>query len=200
MFTQVADGRITTHFTRATQHAVDIAMPEGVAVLAARGGRVEALEGSHGASADEDPVSYEGNFVRVRHADGTAAIYAHLRHRSIAVTVGEIVAAGQLLGHSGATGDVVEPHLHFVVVRDDVSLPVRFYVGVPPVVFPPRAAVRVTANYSGPAEAPRAPSEAPLFPWKLPAPGDEAGAWQILGLWLAAGLAAIAWFWRFSRR
>ena len=46
MFTQVADGRITTHFTKATLHAVDVAMPIGVPVLAARAG-VEALAASH---------------------------------------------------------------------------------------------------------------------------------------------------------
>ena len=43
MFTQVADGRITTHFTKATLHAIDVAMPIGVPVLAARAGVVEAL-------------------------------------------------------------------------------------------------------------------------------------------------------------
>ena len=117
MFTQAPDGRITSHFTKSTLHAVDIAMPEGVPVLAARAGIVEATEMHHGASPEEDPLSYEGNFVRVRHADGTAAIYAHLKHRGVAVALGESVAPGQLLGYSGFTGDVLEPHLHFAVTR-----------------------------------------------------------------------------------
>src|SRR5262245_61025654 len=159
MFIQAPGGRITSHFTKATMNAVDIAMPEGVPVLAARSGVVEALEAAHSASRDEDPLTYEGNFVRVRHADGTAAVYAHLRHRGVAVAAGESVTTGQLLGYSGSTGDVLEPQLHFAVVRDDASLPIRFYVGVPPIAFPPRTALRVTANYSGPAEWPRAPSE-----------------------------------------
>src|SRR5678810_311152 len=101
MFTQVSDGRITTHITKATLHAVDIAMPEGIAVLAARAGVVEAVEARHGAGADDGPLTYEGNFVRVRHADHTAAIYAHLRHQGVAIIPGERVAAGQLLGYSG---------------------------------------------------------------------------------------------------
>lgn len=211
MFTQVTGGRITSHFTKATLHAVDIAMPEGVPVLAARAGVVEAIETHHGASPEEDPLSYEGNFVRVHHADDTAATYAHLRYLGVAVAVGDSVAPGQLLGYSGFTGDVLEPHLHFVVTRvqkdssgwrEDVSVPVKFYVGVPAVAFLPRAALRVTANYSGAAEAPRTPREArPLSPWRRPAldPGEELRAWCLVALWFACGVAGLVWFWRFSR-
>jgi murein DD-endopeptidase MepM/ murein hydrolase activator NlpD len=211
IFTQVPGGRITSHFTKDRLNAVDIAMPEDVPVLAARGGIVEATEASHGATAEEDPLSYEGNFVRVRHADGTAAIYAHLKYRTVTVAAGDAVDAGQVLGHSGSSGDIVEPHLHFAVLREkidpsgwreDLSLPVQFYIGVPPVAFAPRAALRVTANYSGPAEAPRAPSETPLFSWKrpVPEPGREAEAWWVLALWLALGVAGLVWFWRFSSK
>src|SRR5438552_13878167 len=115
MLTQAPGGRITSHFTKATLNAVDIAMPEGVPVVAARGGVVEAVETKQGASPEEDPLTYEGNFVRVRHDDGTAAIYAHLRHQGVVVAVGDAVGPGALLGYSGATGDVLEPQLHFAV-------------------------------------------------------------------------------------
>jgi murein DD-endopeptidase MepM/ murein hydrolase activator NlpD len=211
MFTQVPGGRITSHFTKATLYAVDISMPEGMAIVAAREGLVEAVQADHGATSKEEPVTYEGNFVRVRHVDGSAAIYAHLKYRGVTVAVGETVAAGQILGYSGATGDVEEPHLHFVVTRmqknssgwqEEVSVPVKFYIGVPPVAFSPRAALRVTANYSGIAELPRAPSETPLFPWKRPAlePGEEPAAWALLALWLASGVGALAWFWKFAKQ
>jgi len=202
MFTQAPGGRITSHFTKATLNAVDIAMPEGVPVVAARSGVVEAVETTQGAGPEEDPLTYEGNFVRVRHDDGTAAIYAHLRHQGVVVAVGDAVSPGQLLGYSGATGDVLEPQLHFAIMREDASLPVTFYVGRPPLAFPPRAALRVTANYSGPAQWPRAPSEGdPLMAWKPHAlePDEEAVAWRVLALWLACGLVALACFWRFSR-
>jgi len=202
MFTQVSDGRVTTHFTKATLHAVDIAMPVGVPVLAARAGVVEAVEMRQGANAEEEPLSYEGNLVRVRHEDGTVAIYAHLRHDSAAVTLGQPVVLAQLLANSGASGDVVEPHLHFVVMREDASIPVRFYVGAPPLAFSPRAALRVTANYSSPVRAPRTPREAePLTPWRRAPlePGDEEKGWHLLAVWLACGVAAFVLFWRFSR-
>lgn len=212
MFTQVSDGRITTHITKATLHAVDIAMPEGMAVLSARAGIVEAVEAHHGTGGDDGPLTYEGNFVRVRHADGTAATYAHLKDQGIAVAVGERIGVAQLLGYSGASGDVVSPHLHFVVTRmqensagwrEEVSIPVKFHVGVPPIVLAPRAALIVTANYSQAAEVPRLPSEVAAYaPWKRPVleAGDEAGAWIRLALWLACGVAAMTWFWRFARR
>ena len=212
MFIQAADGRTTSHFTKATRHAVDIGMPEGIAILAARAGVVEAVESGHGVRPLDEPLTYEGNFVRVRHADDTAAIYAHLRHAGVAVVPGQTVAAGQLLGYSGSTGDVIAPHLHFVVVRveknsagwpEEVSVPVRFYVGLPPVTFAARVAVRVTANYASPVPPPRAPSEgAPLFPWKPREldPAGEVAAWGEFALLLACGGAGLAWLWRFSRR
>ena len=211
MFTQVPGGRITSHFTKATLHAVDIAMPEGVAIVAARAGVVEAAEGRHGGISDDAPVTYEGNFVRVRHADGTAATYAHLKYDGLAVSVGDTVEPGQLLGYSGATGDVDDAHLHFVVTRtqtnsagwrEDVSLPVTFYVGKPSIVFAPRAAVRVVADYDGPGQMPWAASEAPRFNWQRPVleATEEARAWAVLGLWLLACAVALAWFWRFARR
>jgi murein DD-endopeptidase MepM/ murein hydrolase activator NlpD len=207
MFTQVPGGRITTHFTKATLHAVDVVMPEGMPVVAARDGVVEALEANH--DPNDEPLTYEGNFVRVRHADGSAATYAHLRYKGAVVALGDTVTSGQLLAYSGASGDVDDAHLHFVVTRternsagwpEEASLPVRFHVGVPPVVFSPRPALRVTANYSSRAEMPRAPSETPMFPLKRPAlgPGEERGAWGRLALWLALGIAALAWFWRLS--
>lgn len=211
MFTQVPDGRITSHFTRATLNAVDIAMPAGVPVLSARAGVVEAVEDGQGATPDEEPATYEGNFVRVRHDDGTFAIYAHLLYHSVAVAPGEAVRTGQVLAQSGVSGDATRPHLHFAVTRvqknsagwpEEISLPVTFYVGVPAVAFAPRAAMTVKANYSGAAEPPRTPREhAPLVPWRRAElrPGEEPGAWLELALWLAAGVAGMAWFWRFSR-
>lgn len=211
MFTQAPGGRITSHFTKARLHAVDIAMPEGMPVVAARAGVVEAVAADHGASPEEEPLTYEGNFVRIRHVDGTAALYAHLRYRGVAVSAGETVEAGQLLGYSGATGEVEQAHLHFAVIRaqnnsagwlEEVSVPITFHVGVPPLTFAPRAAQRVAANYSGPAEPPRAATDMRLFPWKPPAleAGELLKGWGVLALWLACGAAGLAWFWRFSRQ
>jgi murein DD-endopeptidase MepM/ murein hydrolase activator NlpD len=128
----------------------------------------------------------------------------------VAVEPGEAVEAGRLLGYSGTTGFSSGPHLHFAVSRmeragggwAEVSLPVTFYVGVPPIPFAPRPALRASANYSARAEAPRTPLEASrLVTLKPPvlAPGEESRALAQLAAWLACGLAGIAWFWWFSR-
>lgn len=211
MFIQAPGGRVTTHFTKATLHAVDIAMPEGTPVVAAREGVVEALAAHHAAHPEEEPLTHDGNFVRVRHADGSLATYAHLGHRRIVVAVGDTVARGQLVGYSGASGDVEAPHLHFAVTtrmtnsagwEEELSLPLTFYVGEPPMKFPPRAALRVAADYSAGAQFPRAASELPLLSWRpaAPAPGEERAAWTVLALWLGFGIAAFAWFANFARK
>lgn len=53
-----------------------------------------------------------GNHVIVAHDDGTAAVYAHLRMRSLRVELGQRVGAGEQLGEVGNTGNSSEPHLH----------------------------------------------------------------------------------------
>ncbi|MEY7980760.1 M23 family metallopeptidase, partial [Streptomyces pilosus] len=52
-----------------------------------------------------------GNQVVIKMNDGTYTQYGHLS--SIAVSVGQQVAAGQQIGLSGATGNVTGAHLHF---------------------------------------------------------------------------------------
>lgn len=210
MFTQAPGGRITTHIAVENLHAVDIAMPADTPVLAAREGIVDGTEARFARDPDEEPLTPYGNFVRVRHADGTIALYAYLRYAGVAVRVGERVDAGRLLGFSGASGDIEDPGLHFGVARiehrdgrdDAVSLPFRFYVGRPAIVFTPRAGLIAVANYSGPAEWPRsALDRRPLVEWKprVLAPEEEMLAWFQLGVWLAFGLAGMAWFYWFSR-
>jgi murein DD-endopeptidase MepM/ murein hydrolase activator NlpD len=56
-----------------------------------------------------------GNVVWLDHGGGTLTVYAHLS--TIGVREGESVRRGQVVGLSGATGDVTFPHLHFEVWR-----------------------------------------------------------------------------------
>jgi len=205
---EVAPGQvITPHIAAANRHAVDFSMPEGTSILAARAGVVIATESRHGASRDEEALTYEGNYVLVRHEDGTLATYAHLRHRGVAVALGERVEAGALLGYSGATGDARAAGLHFGVSRRElgtgyeVSVPVRFYVGTPPRAFAPRPSLLVKADYSADPEMPSTASERRWPTWKraeLP-PEELLKAWLTLAALGAALVAGIVWFWRFSR-
>ncbi|GAA2637168.1 M23 family metallopeptidase [Streptomyces axinellae] len=52
-----------------------------------------------------------GNQIVIRHSDGYCTQYAHLSR--IHVRAGQKVAAGELIGLSGNTGNSTGPHLHF---------------------------------------------------------------------------------------
>ena len=54
-----------------------------------------------------------GNRVVIEHAPGVNTTYNHLATGTIAVTVDQTVARGQLLARMGATGNVTGKHLHF---------------------------------------------------------------------------------------
>ncbi|PWI41039.1 M23 family metallopeptidase [Streptomyces sp. ICBB 8177] len=51
---------------------------------------------------------------------------AHLRPGSVAVTTGQTVRAGQLVGEVGNSGNTTEPHLHLHAERDGVGLDLAF--------------------------------------------------------------------------
>jgi murein DD-endopeptidase MepM/ murein hydrolase activator NlpD len=122
---QGANGQYS-HFGPKNRYAIDIAMPEGTPIVAARGGVVVKTEnGQAGRGTDAS-----GNFVRVLHDDGTMGVYLHLKKGSVSVREGQRVAVGSALALSGNTGNSSGPHLHFVVQRNTgmglVSIPYRF--------------------------------------------------------------------------
>ncbi len=53
-----------------------------------------------------------GNYVQLRHSDGSRTLYCHMRLNSIAVSVGQQVACGQTIGHSASSGSSTGYHLH----------------------------------------------------------------------------------------
>ena len=211
MISQAPGGMISTHTTDYSRHAVDFSMPEGTPVAAAREGIVIEAEWRNTTGARSGALLTKGNLVRVRHPDGSIGSYAHLMHAGVAVEVGEAVQAGRILGYSGSTGYSSGPHLHFAVTRmamarpgealEEVSEPVTFYNGNPPVAFAPRAGLAVTANYASPADPPAPPRAAPAAaPGTAPTLEELAEGWARLAAMIVVALAGIAWFYRFSRR
>jgi murein DD-endopeptidase MepM/ murein hydrolase activator NlpD len=105
-----------SHHDAQNYYALDFALAEGTPILAARGGTVMQVEaGFAEAGLDRETFGGRANFVRILHADGSMALYAHLAPSGVAVQPGQRVVAGQRLALSGNTGLSTAPHLHFAV-------------------------------------------------------------------------------------
>lgn len=122
---------IVTHSTPGSYQAVDIAMPVGTDIVAARAGVVfDVASDNYRSGTDRERDGPAANVIKILHDDGTWAIYAHLNWNSIRVKPGDRVARGEYIGDSGNTGFSSGPHLHFAVLRNvglmSESVPVRF--------------------------------------------------------------------------
>ena len=122
---QGANGQYS-HYGPKNKYAMDIAMPVGTPIIAARAGVVVKTENSQSGRGNDA----SGNFVRVLHDDGTMGVYLHLKQGSVSVREGQRVTVGSPLALSGNTGNSSGPHLHFVVQRNSgaglVSIPYQF--------------------------------------------------------------------------
>lgn len=159
---QSPGGPITTHNTAESQYAVDIPMPEGTPILAAREGKVIYTEANQTYGVQSPDMLGKANEVRIQHIDGTIGSYAHLSHGGVYVYPGQRVNAGQQIGLAGSTGYSSGPHLHFSVqtIRrngdklESVSVPFNFYVGNPPLTFAPQYGMLAKADYNTPGTLP----------------------------------------------
>ncbi|MBT8194007.1 MAG: peptidoglycan DD-metalloendopeptidase family protein [Acidimicrobiia bacterium] len=102
-------------YTR-THTGVDMNARSGDDIFAASNGRV-ILAGSYGGY---------GNTVIIDHGGGMATLYAH--QTRVAVSKGETVQIGQVIGYIGSTGLSTGPHLHFEVRLDGRAVdPVPYF-------------------------------------------------------------------------
>jgi murein DD-endopeptidase MepM/ murein hydrolase activator NlpD len=84
----------------------DIGAPSGTPILAADSGTViTANSGNYGGG--------YGNYVVISHGNGVTTLYAH--QSAIAVSLGQSVTQGSVIGYVGSTGLSTGPHLHFEV-------------------------------------------------------------------------------------
>jgi len=109
-------GGAFSHRDPHSRHALDFALPVGTPVLAARAGTVMDVERYfHSTGRDIENDGPRANYVRILHADGSMAVYAHLDYNGVLVRPGQRVKAGEQIGRSGNTGFSTGPHLHFAV-------------------------------------------------------------------------------------
>jgi len=119
-------------FSHKGERALDFKVKTGTTICAARGGIVTATrEDSDKRGLKTENLS-DGNYVYIRHDDGSEANYWHFKKDGVLVNVGDTVQTGQPIGLSGNTGYSAFPHLHFEVRGNDgkgnyVQLPTRFY-------------------------------------------------------------------------
>jgi murein DD-endopeptidase MepM/ murein hydrolase activator NlpD len=126
------DGAVISGFRtldRPGHNGVDLAADRGTPIRAATAGTVSAAacqaiagDGSdYGCDRDGSAaVRGCGWYVDITHPRGILTRYCHQQLRP-AVTVGQQVAAGQVIGLTGASGNATGPHLHFEVHIGDGS-------------------------------------------------------------------------------
>lgn len=149
-FSQAPGSVLSTHGEGGQEWAVDIPMPIGTPIVAARAGYVVEVVGEFGEGAPDVAMVSRTNYVRIIHDDGTFAVYGHLLKDSPTVQMGQRVSVGTPLGLSGSSGYSSGPHLHFAVERYNgevsVTIPFRFY-STTAGAFQPRYGMVVTSDY-----------------------------------------------------
>lgn len=109
-------GRMTSPFGPRwgrSHNGVDLAGGVGANVVASQGGLVVYVVASCHPTSSWGCGGGFGNYVMIAHANGMASVSAHLS--SVAVAVGEQVAAGQSIGQVGNSGNSYGSHLHFEI-------------------------------------------------------------------------------------
>ncbi len=86
---------------------IDYAAPIGTPILAAGNGIIE----------EQGHKGQNGNYSRIRHANGYQTTYSHMTGRwPPDVRPGSKVRQGQIIGYLGTTGLSTGPHLHFEIL------------------------------------------------------------------------------------
>lgn len=88
---------------------VDIAAPYGTPICASDSGTVVEVVNMHWSW---------GNYIKIDHGNGYTTLYAHMS--SFAVSLGDTVTQGQVIGYVGSTGQSTGNHCHFEMAYNDV--------------------------------------------------------------------------------
>ena len=109
--------RIHPIFQTNKYHAgIDIAANSGEPIYATDSGTVQSALYS----------SSYGNYVVINHGNGYTTLYAHMS--SMAVSSGQTVSKGQVIGYVGSTGWSTVPHLHYEISYNGTRVDPESYV------------------------------------------------------------------------
>jgi murein DD-endopeptidase MepM/ murein hydrolase activator NlpD len=115
--TEFAARNAAAYGGRPYHSGIDLGAPRGTAIHAPLTGTVRAV-----GNTDAVPGCYSwGKWTVIDHANGLATLYAH--QDVIAVSPGQKVRTGDVIGYVGNTGFSTGPHLHFTVyAKEGVSI------------------------------------------------------------------------------
>ena len=100
------------HLARGSDGGIDIAVPDGTPVYAAKNGRVAGFMDKYKKGDKTAPLN--GNFIRINYDDGTQGVFIHLQSvENDLEVVGARVYARELVGFSNSTGGARGAHLHY---------------------------------------------------------------------------------------
>lgn len=106
-----------------THQGIDLRLPIGTPIYAVADAIViKAAPDSKGVDAGG------GHIIMLDHGNGVQTWYMHLD--AYAVSLGDKVKKGQIIGFSGSSGDSTTPHLHFEYRVNGVPMDPDFIVGV----------------------------------------------------------------------
>ena len=119
------DGKVSSYFglRGSRKHeGIDIPMPEGTPIRAARNGIVTK-------TGDNSTMGFRGygNFIMLEHGGNLKTFYAHCSR--VAVKEGQRIMQGQIIGYVGSTGRSTANHLHFEVRLHDTKVDPIPYLG-----------------------------------------------------------------------
>jgi Peptidase family M23 len=99
---------------------IDLAAPYGTAIMAADSGQVIWTGWDW---------SGLGWAVKINHGNYIATIYGHMER--YIVSVGQNVTKGQVIGYEGSTGASTGPHVHFMVLINNIWVNPALYMQLP---------------------------------------------------------------------
>lgn len=90
---------------------------------------VAAYSGTVSIADSSNSTSGYGYYIKIDHGVGVSTLYAHCS--LLAVSAGQYVEAGQVIGYIGSTGNSTGAHLHFSVFIQGESKNPRDYITIP---------------------------------------------------------------------